>query len=92
MLAERIGEWFEEAAQKGLERGREEGLHEGRLEGEARTLVRQLTRRFGELPGWVGERLAQASEAELERWLDAVLDAPSLAQVFAEPAEPPANH
>jgi len=48
-------------------------------------LTRQLTRRFGELPGWVEAHLSAATEAQLEAWSDAVLDARSLAEVFAEP-------
>ncbi len=96
MLAERIEAWFEEATRRGLqtgfqrgmtegrEEGREEGRVEGRHEGEVRLLAKQLSRRFGVLPEWVGERLAQASEDELQVWAEAVLDAPTLAAVFGE--------
>ena len=47
----------------GLERGRQEGLQQG----EATVLRRLLTQRFGPLPLWADERLAQASPQELER-------------------------
>ena len=85
MLAERIEGWFDEATRK----GRLQGRLEGRLEGEARVLARLLTRRFGELPDWVGVRLNEATEEQLVCWTEAVLDAPSLAAVFVEP---PADH
>nr|WP_282099098.1 hypothetical protein [Thauera aromatica] len=47
-------------------------------------MARQLTRRFGELPGWVEAHLSTATEAQLEAWPDAVFDAFGMAEVFAE--------
>ena len=44
---------------------------------------RQLQRRFGPLPEWVEERLQGAGEAQLERWAERLLEAPTLAEVFA---------
>lgn len=41
-----------------------------------------MSRRYGPLPGWVGERLAKAGSEDLERWADRVLDAASLDEVF----------
>ena len=64
------------------EQGREEGRDEGRAQGAALLLQRQLSRRFGELPPWALQRIAQASQAELERWGDRVLDAESLGAVL----------
>jgi predicted transposase YdaD len=89
MLAERIESWFDEATQKGLqqglEKGREEGREEGLLKGEAKILSKQLRLRFGPLPPETVERLAQATEIELEAWGEAILSAPSLAAVFETP-------
>ncbi len=98
MLAERVKEWtrewenkglqkgLEEGRQKGLQEGRQKGLQEGRQEGrqegEALLLRRLLTRRFGELPAWVNERLANASNEELEHWADQMLEAATLEGVF----------
>ena len=62
----------------GLARGMEQGLQQG----EATVLRRLLTRRFGPLPAWAEERLAQASPQELERWADRVLEAQQLDEVF----------
>jgi len=45
-------------------------------------LRRLLDRRFGPLPAWVDERLAQASDAELEQWADRVLECASLEEVL----------
>ena len=65
-----------------------EGHEKGRQEGSQSTLVstleRLLTRRFGDLPQPVRARLHSASIPELEDLTDAILDAPSLKDLFPE--------
>ena len=80
---ERIG--IEKGMEIGMEKGLEKGMLKGMLKGEQKTLRRQLERRFQTLPDWAIERIAQASEAELEQWLDNILDATSIDVVFTEP-------
>jgi hypothetical protein len=64
-------------------RGIEKGLQQG-LQQEASLLLKKLlNRRFGELPAWVEERLANASREELEYWVERVLEAQRLEEVFA---------
>jgi len=90
MLAERVKTWTEEWKQQGLDQGRQEGRQEGRREGrqegkhlgEVSLLHHLLDRRFGPLPVWVDERLAQAGEAELEQWAERVLEYASLEEIF----------
>jgi flagellar biosynthesis/type III secretory pathway protein FliH len=90
MLAERVKTWTEQWKQQGLQQGVEQGLEQGRKQGERKgrhlgevnLLRRLLVRRFGPLPSWVDERLAQASEAELEHWADRVLECAALDEVF----------
>jgi hypothetical protein len=53
-----------------------------RLEGEILMLQRQLTRRFGPLPNGVLARIAATSAEEIDAWVDRVLDATSLDEVF----------
>ena len=76
-----------ESRQLGREEGRREGNQEGRQQGltEARqqTLLRQLQRRFGPLPEQHTQRVLAAGTAELDRWLDRILDAASVDDVFA---------
>ena len=55
---------------------------EGRQEGERLLLERQLTRRFGPLPEWASRKLEEANPAQLETWGEAILEAPSLEEVF----------
>ena len=64
--------------QKGLRKGRQEGRQEGRRE----VLQRLLARRFGPLPADAAARLAAAAVDELDRWLDRLLGATTLDEVF----------
>jgi len=62
---------------------REQGKLEGKLETETAVLQKLLTKRFGALPEAIRERLNGATSEQLERWIDVVLDAPTLSAVFA---------
>ena len=73
-LAEKFDQWAEDY--------KREGRLEGRLEGETLVLQRQLTRRFGPLPTEVIARISGAAVEEVDIWLDRVLDARSLDEVF----------
>jgi hypothetical protein len=64
----------------------EKGVVEGVHRGEAGMLLRLLRKRFGDVPDVVAERLQTAGSDDLDRWTDAVLDAPSLEAVF-EPSK-----
>ena len=65
--------------QEGLQKGLEKGLQKG----EALALQRLLTRRFGSLPPAIEARIAAASIEEIDAWVDAFIDAPSLEAIFA---------
>ncbi len=71
------------AREEGIEHGIAQGMQQGMQQGQARLLAHQLTQRFGELPAWARERLASASDAELQAWGGAVLSADALPAVFA---------
>ena len=57
---------------------------QGKLESQTAVLQKLLTKRFGELPQATVERLNCATSEQLERWIDVVLDAPTLNAMFAE--------
>ena len=62
--------------------GEQLGIEKGRL-AEARDVVRaQLNFKFGEVPGWVEERLTQADHDQLKGWMRDVLFADSLEAIF----------
>ena len=83
-LEQGLEQGLERGMEQGLEQGLERGLERGVLKGEQKTLRRLLERRFHALPDWVIERISQASEAELEQWLDNVLDAANIEAIFTD--------
>ncbi len=61
-----------------FKRGLQEGIQEGELKGELTVLRRLIEKRFGAMPGWVEERLAGRSTAELADLSVRLLDAQSI--------------
>jgi hypothetical protein len=75
--------WGDKLILEGRERGREEGREEGIVQGKRDALKRLLTTRFGPLPKEVEASVDRASSVEeLDRYLDRVLVASSLRDVF----------
>lgn len=80
----------EQLIEGGVQKGLAEGLAKGRVEArradraEARRadLLKLLTKRFGPLPEDVTARVTAAGEGDLDRWLDRILTAPTLAEVL----------
>jgi hypothetical protein len=62
----------------------ERGLSTGRHEGIEGTLRKLITLKFGELPAWADERLIQASDAQLDVWVERILTADSLEGLLAD--------
>jgi predicted transposase YdaD len=61
----------------------EQWIAEGMAQGQASALSKLLALKFGELPPAYATRLASASLAELDAWLERVLRAATLDDVFA---------
>jgi hypothetical protein len=66
-------------------RASDKGRLEGETRGRAETLLRLMRRRYGAVPDAVIDRVHAAAIEDLDRWADAVLDAPSLDAVFEPP-------
>ena len=95
--ADCIYEWLNQSARRALEEhymrthdyeyqsewGRR-AFAEGRAEGLQKALAKQLGLKFGEVPDWAQQRLQAASNADIERWLERVLVAGTLDDVFAD--------
>jgi hypothetical protein len=62
----------------------QQGRAEGRVEGRVETLLRLLQKRFGPVPTAFAERIASGTLVDLDRWTDRILDAKSVADVFAD--------
>ena len=73
---------YREIKQEGREEGRSEGRSQGRLEGERSLILRLLTRRVGELPQDVGERVETLCLEQLENLGVALLDFTSMADLL----------
>ena len=62
--------------------GIEQGIERGIEKGEALVLQKLLTKRFGTLPRELVIAISAASAAQIDVWVDRVLDAASLEEVF----------
>ncbi|MDX1590216.1 MAG: transposase, partial [Oleiphilaceae bacterium] len=67
---------------KGREEGREAGLEEGRRQATAGILQHLVTQRFGRLESITKARIEGADMETLQRWIDNLLRAQTLEQVF----------
>ena len=78
-------EGLQEGLAQGEKKGREEGEKKGLEKGRIQTLRRFIARRFGDtaLTPALDERINAAPLEQLDRWLDAILDAATLEDVFA---------
>ncbi|MBF0435300.1 MAG: Rpn family recombination-promoting nuclease/putative transposase [Magnetococcales bacterium] len=64
--------------------GEKIGEQRGKLSGKIEMLTHLLQHRFGHLPPWVHDTIAQADLPSLEAWSQRFMDAQSLEEVFAE--------
>ncbi|MCW2314330.1 DUF4351 domain-containing protein [Rhodoferax antarcticus] len=64
--------------------GIKKGIEQGLQQGEALALQKLLVKRFGAISEAIAGKISTASSAQLDAWLDLVLDAPSLAAVFGD--------
>ena len=77
-------EGHQEGHREGHRAGRRAGHREGRQEGQVALMERLIQRRYNEVPAWVRKRLEAATDEELARWGDRILDAPTLADLFKD--------
>ncbi|WP_158043543.1 hypothetical protein [Skermanella pratensis] len=70
--------YLSEVFAKGLEEGEAKGREEGEAKGRAEALLRLIERRHVAVSEEAGRRIRAATVADLDRWLDAVFDAPTL--------------
>jgi hypothetical protein len=59
-------------------------IERGREEGQRTTLLKQLRSKFGKLPDAATARVNGAEVAELDLWLERILSASTLDDVFSE--------
>ena len=75
------------AAQEWFHEGKQEGRTEGRDEGERAALASTLSKlarlRFRDVPPDSAARIESASKVDLKRWLERILTAETLDDLFA---------
>ena len=62
--------------------GEARGIQIGEVKGEAQTLLKLIKLKFGEYPEWVESRLNTADKDQLDRWVEAILTAERLDDLF----------
>ncbi|MBF0162623.1 MAG: Rpn family recombination-promoting nuclease/putative transposase [Magnetococcales bacterium] len=75
-----------EGRKEGRQEGEQIGEQKGRRAEAASLLTRQLQRRFGDLPSWASQKIANADLSTLEEWSLRILDATTLESVLADPS------
>ena len=76
-----VNPWEEQGIRTGEQRGEERGVRVGEERGTRAVLVRQLTRKFGQLPTDVHEKIDSLSQDKLGQLADAVLEFSALEDV-----------
>ncbi|WNK21215.1 Rpn family recombination-promoting nuclease/putative transposase [Halomonas piscis] len=84
MLADNLENWAKREREEGEKRGEAKGRTEGRTEGRIDTLRKLIELKFNQVPAWVDQRLEQASEHELNHWVEQILVADSLDVLFGD--------
>ncbi|MCY4264253.1 MAG: hypothetical protein OXE78_05305, partial [Gammaproteobacteria bacterium] len=69
-------------AEQWIEEGKAKGLEKGLTQGKADTFLRQARLKFGELPEQRIDAVRVATVAQLDQWLDALLVADTLDDIF----------
>jgi len=80
MLAENL----ENLVKKERLEGRQEGRKEGRQEGAEGILRKLITLKYGELPGWTEQQLANATSEQLDDWALRLMTARTLEELFRQ--------
>ena len=84
MLADRLEQWALAYIAEGEIKGELKGELKGKQEGEVLSLQRLLSKRFGAIPANITRLIANAPVESIERWLDRIIDAQQLADIFKD--------
>ena len=84
MLADKVEMWAKAYIAEGKQEGLQQGKQEGMQQGEMLALQRLLAKRFGAIPAETIALISNAPLTDIERWLDRVIDAKQLADVFID--------
>jgi predicted transposase/invertase (TIGR01784 family) len=82
MIDTNMMQWEQNLRAEGWQRGSEEGWQRGSEATQRSTLRRLLKKKFGALPAWIEQKIEAAPAEIVEGWLDEVVVAPSLNEIF----------
>ncbi len=74
--------WWQEIREESEAKGKAEGKAEAELKTKGEILTLVLTRRFGDLSEDTRRRIDSAETPQLDIWIDSMIDAASLSDVF----------
>ncbi|MHA7881527.1 MAG: RpnC/YadD family protein [Saccharospirillum sp.] len=63
---------------EGMEKGIQQGMQQGMHQGVESMLRKQIRMKFGAMPAWADQQLAEASDAQLDEWVERILMSDSL--------------
>ena len=86
MLADRLEEWAHQYKTEGMQQGMRQGMQQGMQQGEALALQKLLTKRFGGISPDILARISSARTEQIDLWLDQIMDAQSIENLFGGPA------
>ncbi|WP_412851494.1 hypothetical protein [Ectothiorhodospira shaposhnikovii] len=75
---------LQQGVEQGMAQGMAQGLERGRHQGVEGTLRKQASLKFGEIPDWADERIAAATDAQLDDWVVRILEADSLESLLGK--------
>ncbi|MBK8254880.1 MAG: hypothetical protein IPK82_19750 [Polyangiaceae bacterium] len=84
LIEKGVKKGLEQGLAQGVKKGLEQGLEKGLAQGQRATLYKQLQRKFGDRAEAVKGRIDAAAPAEMDTWLDRILFATTLDEVFTE--------
>ncbi len=81
-----MGSFYEEALTQGREEGRaegiSEGISEGMIKGKAEALLKLAHFKYGAIPQEIATTVRQASQDNVDRWLEALVHAKEIDDIF----------
>ena len=67
-----------EGMEKGMEQGLQQGMQQGMQQGVESMLRKQIRMKYGAIPAWADQQLAEASDTQLDKWVERILVSDSL--------------
>ena len=84
-LEKGIEQGLNKGIEQGLNKGIEQGLNKGKKEALTQVFLKMTRAKFSDVPDWVETRAENAPPETIEAWLDRILSAKTLEEIFDQP-------